>query len=349
MTSHPDDGLLQELVDGEIPSDRLAPILAHLDACEPCRARFARARHAAADVDGLLELLDEPELESAPVVPPPVARPLASRRRARWVVPVSWAASLVLATGAGYVARDTLRGDVAGDPPPERATVDAGIAAPPPAPLGAAPTTPEREAPRRAAPAATSRREPDLLADRAARKAPPAEAGIAAELAAPPPAAASLPAPVVAGAQKAIGDTALRQAPPPVATFGATATARDRAAARSAALGAATADALRERRTAATATRPLAPVPQRLDAVSDSGLTLAEATLRLGRRPATIEGLPLLRIAPDGAEIRMVYRVTGGDLLLAQAMRDGALVWRLIPPAGYPADSLEAMRRRVRE
>jgi len=102
MTSHLDDGTIQELLDGEVPSTALPPLQAHLAGCAECRARLELARAMMAESDDLIELLDEP---APPVQAAPVALP-ARRAAARpWVRQLAWAASVVVAVGAGWYAR----------------------------------------------------------------------------------------------------------------------------------------------------------------------------------------------------------------------------------------------------
>ncbi|HQW65676.1 MAG TPA: hypothetical protein PLJ23_01485 [Gemmatimonadales bacterium] len=102
MTSHLDDGTIQELLDGEVPSTVLPPLQAHLAACAECRARLELARAMMAEADELIELLDEP---AAPVQAPPVALPAPRAASRPWVRQLAWAASVVVAVGAGWYAR----------------------------------------------------------------------------------------------------------------------------------------------------------------------------------------------------------------------------------------------------
>lgn len=102
MTSHLDDGIIQELLDGEVPSTALPPLQAHLAACAECRARLELARAMMAEADDLIELLDEP---ASPVQAPPVALPARRAGSRPWLRQLAWAASVVVAVGAGWYAR----------------------------------------------------------------------------------------------------------------------------------------------------------------------------------------------------------------------------------------------------
>jgi hypothetical protein len=102
MTSHLDDGTIQELLDGEVPSTALPPLQAHLAGCAECRARLELARAMMAEADELIELLDAP---ATPAQPTPVAVPAPRAASRPWIRRLAWAASLVIAVGAGWYAR----------------------------------------------------------------------------------------------------------------------------------------------------------------------------------------------------------------------------------------------------
>ena len=93
--SHPDDGMLAALLDGELTGDEQRTLEAHLRECEVCRARLAEEQAMMAESDGMVESL----------VPPPLGQVLARPvPRAWWVRyrPLAWAATVVLAAGIGY-------------------------------------------------------------------------------------------------------------------------------------------------------------------------------------------------------------------------------------------------------
>lgn len=163
--SHLDDGLIHELVDGEVPSTELAPIQAHLATCASCRDRLDTARGAATEAESLLASLDEDGVEAPAVTVTPLPR-----RQPHWGRHLARAASLVLAAGVGYAAR----GSVSELVPGWQATTTNGeqVATPTTTPVtAAAPVAGEREA-----------------ANDAVATTAPAEA--VAEAAAPPPAPA---------------------------------------------------------------------------------------------------------------------------------------------------------------
>lgn len=97
---HLDEGLIQELIDGEIPSSELRPITDHLATCNGCRERLAQAQATMITADEILELLDAPA--------PLRAQTLAASARAKspaWPRQLAWAASVMVAVGIGYAAR----------------------------------------------------------------------------------------------------------------------------------------------------------------------------------------------------------------------------------------------------
>ena len=77
--------------------------------------------------------------------------------------------------------------------------------------------------------------------------------------------------------------------------------------------------------------------------------TLPEAMRVLGGSLRLIDGMIPERLEIAGTTVRVVYRTGFGELLLAQEIQDGKLRFTLIPPRGFPADSLERLRERIRE
>lgn len=140
MTPHLDDGRIAELLDGEVPSPELAAIRAHLAACADCAARLAAAQAVMDEADTLVAMLDEPEADAS-VIPIATARRTA---RHAWIRRAAWAASLVVAVGAGYLARGPLMPPRPADPV---ATMPALEAAQPAAVTSAAERVVEPEAP----------------------------------------------------------------------------------------------------------------------------------------------------------------------------------------------------------
>lgn len=119
---HMDDGTLHTWLDGQVsePADA-AWIEEHLRGCETCRARLTEERTTRDRADALLaaaapaggqppfqELVARAASASARRVDDLSAEPQPLSRGARraWLVPASWAASLVLAVALGWTARD---------------------------------------------------------------------------------------------------------------------------------------------------------------------------------------------------------------------------------------------------
>ncbi|HEX7023498.1 MAG TPA: hypothetical protein VF187_01665 [Gemmatimonadales bacterium] len=97
--SHLDEGTIQALLDGEIPSGLLPPIQEHLRSCAECRARLAEEQSFHAEADRLIEWLDPPEAAATATISAPPAR------RRKWPGYVAWAATVVGAAGLGYAIR----------------------------------------------------------------------------------------------------------------------------------------------------------------------------------------------------------------------------------------------------
>lgn len=347
--SHLDQAVLHELVDGEIPSSELGPITAHLASCAACRARLDEARALVADVDELIETIEVP-VESAPRERTPA--PATPRR---WLAPLAWAATVVIAVGLGYTARAGL------EPGPAEKIIA------PSAPTG---TPMAQESVARETPLAGTQPQP-------ARPASPAPGGTGTSVAA----AAKTREPTVT-------PPALAQAP---AANGAVATAADRrtdalsqkaaldvdSAARRASTLARVDSAARlasglsqvgeqSRSFAAPATRggrggngtrfdsltPNALVardnanrPAALSLRVDT-ISLPDAMRRLGGTIRLIDGLVPLRLEAQGLNVLVVYP---GELILQQQLIDGRVVYELSAPPRFTADSLARLRARIRE
>jgi len=96
--SHPDEGTIQMLLDGELDPAERATVEAHLAACASCTQRRLEAMRFLEEADRLVEVLAVPER--------PAARRVTPKRRAV-VRTVAWAASIVMAVGLGYWGRGT--------------------------------------------------------------------------------------------------------------------------------------------------------------------------------------------------------------------------------------------------
>ncbi len=321
--SHLDDGLIQELLDGEVPSTALAPIQAHLASCAECSARLDEARDFASTSDEMIAWLDEPDV-TVPVVP--VATPDIAPRRtaATWPRNVAWAASLMLAVGLGYTARGGLV-------PTTPVTPAGPVAAPMPRGGGTA-------ARDEAANALT-----ESAADSSPTPAEPRRA-TAAEPAPTPP--ADRDAAKQAADNAAVGSTedASRQA-----SESGVMQPRD-------ALG----GSRRERADAVPVERQL-DAPAAMGAAAPRLVARDQSTTKASEARATldslgtpigtvfrIEGLELLRSELSGNEVRLVYAHPDGEVTLVQRRVGTQMAWHLVAPADFPAAVLRELRARVR-
>ena len=108
---HPDDGLIEEYLDGELASPERTELEAHLAGCAACRERVETQRRFLAEASLLIEDLGDlvpmvpvPEEYLASAVGPAPDR-LPSRPSA--LPPyrrLAWAATLVIAAGVGYAS-----------------------------------------------------------------------------------------------------------------------------------------------------------------------------------------------------------------------------------------------------
>ena len=312
---HLDDGTLHALLDGEIPSAELPPIQAHLGACPECRARLAEEQDLLAESDRLIEVLELPEAA-------PALAPIHTAPRRVWPTRLAWAATLVLAAGLGY----SVRGGPAEPAPAPAASRDAGaeLRADEPA-ASAVPPAPE--------PVTQSR---DQAAAAALRRAAPPKAGSPSEQA-----AVRNAAPAEEKSEQLV--IRVDTAPPPPAPGAVQPPSRPTAPA--SALG--RVGALRQE---AARLREAAPAGALADAAPlAQPATLPEAMRVLGGSLRLIDGMIPDRLEILGHTVRVVYRTGFGELLLAQELQDGVVRFNLIAPRGFPADSLERLRGRVRE
>ncbi|MGH7657619.1 MAG: zf-HC2 domain-containing protein [Gemmatimonadales bacterium] len=91
--SHPDDGILAALLDGELTGEDQRTLESHLRGCAVCRARLEDERSMMAEADGMIGEIELP----AGVNAAPAGTPWWIRYR-----PLAWAATIVLAAGLGY-------------------------------------------------------------------------------------------------------------------------------------------------------------------------------------------------------------------------------------------------------
>ena len=275
MTSHLEEGTLHELLDGEIRSSELPPIQAHLAECGECRARLEEARSFQSVSDRLIGTLDQAE---NPAVPrPALAMP---RFRHPWKRSLAWAATVVIAVGAGYYGRGPGPAVPIQQPTNVQAAVQEPATIPVTSPIMNAPPV---EAPRR-----------QLLADQPA----------------------TLDAPV--GKLTAAENKNERSETRSVDQLKALGMVSARSAAAKASL-----------------------LPEII--------AFPEALRRLGGTLRFIEGMVPDRIEALGQEVRVVYPLATGELVLTQRLSNGRVSHLLVAPAGFPADSLERLRARIRE
>ena len=186
--SHPDDGMLAALLDGELTGEEQRMLEAHLRECEVCRARLAEEQAMMAEADGMVEELVLPTLGREVHVP---------AGRARWARyrPLAWAATVVLAAGLGYYSGEwrSVPGRSALPPAPSEATRsertdrDSQPAAASAA-TSAADESPRSGSPAPPAPVGSEAKDDDAAAEKAAgRAALSLQPGVAAEPAAEGP------------------------------------------------------------------------------------------------------------------------------------------------------------------
>ncbi|MES2304741.1 MAG: hypothetical protein V4558_04510 [Gemmatimonadota bacterium] len=328
---HLDDGMIHELLDGEVPSSELPPITAHLASCAECRGRLERAQAMMAEADELIEVLDFPTAPpAAEVTPLPVRRPL------RWVTPVAWAASLVLAVALGYAARRSA--PLLPLPAPESANALAGAnntaVAQQPAERSKENVLPPPPVMRSNEPAAKSAASPQATEDRNLLNGK-ASANVAEDARIRAEASATIPAPApVAAAAPPVGGSAS-------------------GAVREALSGIASRRSDGERQFLA---RDKATSKQLIDgALVDSSpfradtIQLPDAMRLLGGRIRLIDGAVPRRLEAHGTEVRVIYSVATGELILSEQLLDGVITWRLTGPRDFNADSLAKLRKLVRE
>ena len=100
--SHVDDGSLHAYLDGELSAVERTRLEAHLGECPSCRARLDEERALIERAGQLLGLATPPGPERAM---PPLHQLRHPRPRLRGMVPLAWAATVVLAVWVGWYAR----------------------------------------------------------------------------------------------------------------------------------------------------------------------------------------------------------------------------------------------------
>src|SRR5216110_2248304 len=97
--SHVDDGALHAYLDGELSPLESQDVEAHIAQCPGCRRRLDEERALIARADELLGLAAPPDRAIPPFRPGDRVPPVQLWWRLR--VPLAWAATVVLALGAG--------------------------------------------------------------------------------------------------------------------------------------------------------------------------------------------------------------------------------------------------------
>ncbi len=145
--SHPDDGVLQELLDGELAPADEAVVRAHIAGCAPCTTALAELKGIQAEADTIVSRLDlDPPL--------PVRQVRSARAPRRDLRLLGLAASALLVAGTSWVlfrspnasqhreVADTVSGIALPFPAQERVEVDVTTPAPAAAPADMAPPRP---------------------------------------------------------------------------------------------------------------------------------------------------------------------------------------------------------------
>jgi hypothetical protein len=105
IMSHVDDGILHAYLDGELSPVEVERLEAHVTGCQVCRARLDEERALIERASKLLGMAipPGPEREAPPLHQ--LRQPRVIGRRL--VIPLAWAATIVLALGLGYYAAST--------------------------------------------------------------------------------------------------------------------------------------------------------------------------------------------------------------------------------------------------
>lgn len=83
--------------------------------------------------------------------------------------------------------------------------------------------------------------------------------------------------------------------------------------------------------------------------VTTAPISLPDAIARLGGTIRLIDGMVPLRLEWREPYVQVVYPAVQGELVLQQQLIDGRVVFQLVPPRGFPADSLARLRSKVKE
>lgn len=312
---HLDEGVLTALLDGEIASHELPPIQAHLHGCSECQALLGELRGLMGEADAMITALGD---GAAPIAGPAAALPLARGTRTRTYRLLAWAATVVLAAGAGYWARDL------GIAPPTVVSEEPAAFMPPTTAADAVPA--DRNA------ASAESVEPERSTAPGSRRiaeAPPVAQGVPA---APGP-------PVTREVPEVLGRSAARNDLEAAKVVGERLAAESSRDTRSVAL---------QRAAPPQAPAPMAAseVRQEVAVESFAPISFVEAVGKMGGTLRLVDGLIPDRLEASAATVRVIYPLQEGELVLEQRRLGDSISVALRGPVS--AESLAVLRRRVR-
>jgi anti-sigma factor RsiW len=174
--SHLDEGMIHELLDGELPPDEARAARSHLVTCAECRALYEEAKEFFAESERLVAALDASDglVSRPPAIPRPTGSPLGPSRPSRGLPlrTMAWAASIFLAISLGYYGSDFRNRAKSKEEapanvvvaPPQQPENAPAVAEPPAAPPPAATSPTGQERRKQAAPAEKLQRTDQLAA-----------------------------------------------------------------------------------------------------------------------------------------------------------------------------------------
>jgi Putative zinc-finger len=376
--SHVDEGLIHAYLDGAFPpgSQQGEEIEAHLEVCVDCRVLLEKAREVKDRAQLVMHRLAPPVVTAppfdeilarrersraaaggAPATPEPTASQAASRRRLLPPLPLAWAATLILAIGAGWMVRAYMAPaalgvatstesealDAAAPAPPAPALDDARLRLPPVTGEGSAASAAAEPPP--AAPIGGRAEQgqggqvgqtqrADLGADRGLIQAQRARAEA-------PPERRAL-ASTVTTVQADTGARPVAAAPPPTVSLFGDAKATIQVAAESIDL--------------ASTTLPEADLLRAYARVTQDGTwvreVIAEPIRLIGYEAvARLEGAQAVRTERASGDVtelmRTVYAIDGDSVELIQRLQPMAVALNAVVVTGTPVDTTAANRRAV--
>lgn len=127
--SHLDEGMLHTLLDGEATAEQATAWRAHLAACDACASRLAE--------EAALRVRARAALDA--VLPDPIVVAIPTGRGRRWRAPLAWAATVLVAVGAGWLMRGAWPGGSPAGAPADEAATELTASPPAAAPAGESP------------------------------------------------------------------------------------------------------------------------------------------------------------------------------------------------------------------